>query len=393
MDLAHTATRGALSDLLVIELGDEGTQNCCKLLADMGATVVKVEPPGGAPARHRGPFKDGNRDANTSLFFWAYNTSKQSVVLDLDEIGDRDLLARLAARADLVVEDFAPGTLDSLGLGFEELVHLNPALVMTSITPFGQTGPISSWHGPDIVTMAMGGAMAMVGYSDPSTPPLTPQGDLSFQLAAQWAAIGSLAAIEASAASGQGQHVDISIQEVIAFITGPYGTAPYEYSGSVVERNDASNLVQTADGGYVVAQMLNIPIDRWLAFREWLKAEHLGAALHDVDPNEFESKRAEVLAAVAEIAMTRTRAQLSALGQSFGFTWMAVNDPEDLVDDDQLVHRGFFRPVEHPELDATYLYAGPPTQWSEAPWRISSRPPLLGEHSEHWRAALSADED
>ena len=366
--------------MVVFEIGDEGTQACGKYLADMGASVTKVEPPAGAGSRYRGPFFEGNEDPDRSVYFWAHNTNKASVTIDLEDGHQRDLLRSALSRADVVLEDHPPGYLAQLGLGYDQLSAANPALVMTSITPFGQTGPLAQWKGSDMVAWAMGGAMSMVGYSDAETPPLVPRGDLSFQIAGQWAGIGTLAALLGrDLLGGAGQHVDISVQESVAFITDGYGVVPFEYTGTGVTRRDMPNLVRTGDGGYLVAQMLNISPDRWVAFRDWLRANGLGAGLEAIPPAEFESHRDLLLKAVEEVASTRTGAELFRLGQSFGFTWMAVNTPAQLLEDEQLLYRGFFRDVEHPELARSIRYPGPAAHWSEAPWCLRSRPPLLGE--------------
>ena len=160
-----------LSGVRVIELADERGEFCGKLLAGLGADVVKVEPPGGSPTRRIGPFAGDLEDPEKSLYFWHYNFGKQSLVLDLETEPGRQRLRELAAGADVVLESCSPGTLDRLGLGYEALRALDPSLILASITPFGQTGPYRDWKGSDLVHLALGGAMACSGY-DP-----TPEGE------------------------------------------------------------------------------------------------------------------------------------------------------------------------------------------------------------------------
>lgn len=374
---------GALSGLLILELGDEGTQFCGRFFADMGSTVIKVEPPSGAGSRHRGPFKDNKPDPNACIYFWAYNTSKDGITLDLEKEQDRNFLRQLTERADVVLDDHPPGYLDSLGLGYENLSS-NPRLIMTSVTPFGQTGPLKDWKGSDLVHMAMGGPMWNLGYDDPDTPPLAPQGDISFQFAGMWAVIGTLAAIAARSQSGEGQHVDVSMQEACAFGVHTYNTAGYEYQGTEYHRHDYVPTVITKDGRRVYPQILNVTPDRWIAFRDWLKAEGLGDALHEMDAETLEGSTILVHEAIREVAEQRTALEMVTLGQSFGFTWAAVNAPEELKEDDQLVARKYFQDVYHPEHGASFVYSGPPAEWSEAKWRIRRRPPLLGEDNSKW---------
>lgn len=371
---------GALSDLVVVELGDEGTQACGKLLADMGARVIKVEPPEGVGARHRGPYlQDREGDPNASLYFWAHNTNKESITVDLRDDAARARLHALLATADVVLEDFPVGFLDGLGLGYEQLSSRYPRLVYVSVSPFGQTGPLKSWKSSDMVAWATGGGMAMVGYSDHSTVPLVPQGDLTYQLAGQWACIGALVALAARDQEGTGEHVDVSLQEVVALTTDGYGTAPLEYQNHVVARSDLTNMVPTRDGGYIVAQMLNITDDKWQAFKDWIIEQGVAEDLKDLHPADFESNRPMVLQAVARLAQLWDAAELCRLGQNFGFTWMKVNSAGDLFHDPQLRSRGFFRQVEHPELGRSFEYAGPGAEWSEGAWEIRRPPPLLGQ--------------
>jgi benzylsuccinate CoA-transferase BbsE subunit len=379
-------TEGAFAGLVILELGDEGTQTCGKYFADMGATVVKVEPPRGAGSRHRGPYKDDVPDVNASLHFWAHNTSKESVILDLEEPDDRAVLHSLAHRADVILEDFSPGYLDRLGIGYTQFVSIDSSLILTSVTPFGQTGPLRDWKSSDMVSWAMGGAMWLVGYPDTDIPPLLPQGEISYQAAACWAIIGTLVALTARMATGQGQHVDVSIQEACAFLVDGYDIAPYEYTGEVKGRQSGlgGDLVVTKDQKFFVPQITNVSDHRWLEFREWLKAEGEGAELHALDPDAMRADMSRLLKVIQVLAEKRTAAELSALGQSFGFTWMAANAPEELFDDEQLRFRQFFQDVAHPEFGASYLYGGPAALWSEAGWKIRSRAPRLGEHNAKW---------
>ncbi|HWQ28623.1 MAG TPA: CoA transferase, partial [Dehalococcoidia bacterium] len=147
----------ALGDVRVIDLAGEIGQYCTKLLADLGADVIKVEPPGGDPVRRLPPFYHDRPGEQTSLYWLNLNTNKRSVTLDLETADGRRLFLKLAATADVVVETFPPGYLDRLGLGYDALTKLKPDIIVTSITGFGQTGPHAHYKAPDIVGVAMGG--------------------------------------------------------------------------------------------------------------------------------------------------------------------------------------------------------------------------------------------
>ena len=196
----------------VLDLTDERGLLAGKIFADLGADVIKIERPGGDPARSVGPFYKDVPDPQRSLFWFAYNTGKRSITLNIESSEGQELLKSLVKSADLLVESFPPGYMDKLGLGYQVLSELNHRLIMTSITPFGQTGPYASWKGPDIVPWAMGCYMWMTG--EPGRAPLRishpPQAYLH---ASAMAAVGSLMALRYRAMTGEGQHVDVSAQQ------------------------------------------------------------------------------------------------------------------------------------------------------------------------------------
>ena len=201
-----------LAPYRVLDLTDERGQFAGKLLADLGADVIKVEPPQGDPARNRGPFVDDIPGPDRSLRWLAWNANKRSVTLDLSDAAGRDRFLYLAQSADFVLESFAPGRMDGLGLGYEALSEANQRLILVSISPFGQSGPYRDYQATDIVFWAMSGNMSISGES--SGPPAHISDDCqSFLHAGGDAAIGALIALTQRARTGRGQHVDLSIQE------------------------------------------------------------------------------------------------------------------------------------------------------------------------------------
>src|SRR5919199_3990924 len=200
--MSDPATVGPLADVRVLDLADEKGAYCTKLLADLGADVIKVEPPGGDPTRSFQPFFQDRPDPNSSLFFWYHNTNKRSVVLDLESAGDRAALLDLAAEADILVESFPVGYLAQRGLDYPTLRARNPHLIQTSITPFGQTGPHAGWVGNDLTAWAMSGIMANCG--DAGRPPLRGPGGQSNILASGYATVATLAALRHQRRTGEG---------------------------------------------------------------------------------------------------------------------------------------------------------------------------------------------
>ena len=204
-----------LAPYRVLDLTDERGQFAGKLLADLGADVIKVEPPQGDPARNRGPFVDDIPGPDRSLRWLAWNANKRSVTLDLSDAAGRDRFLHLAQSADFVLESFAPGRMDGLGLGYKALSEANQRLILVSISPFGQSGPYRDYQATDIVFWAMSGNMSISGES--SGPPAHISDDCqSFLHAGGDAVIGALIALVQRRRTGRGQHVDLSIQEATA---------------------------------------------------------------------------------------------------------------------------------------------------------------------------------
>ena len=204
----------ALDDIRVLDLAGEIGQYCTKLLADLGADVIKIEPPGGDPVRRLPPFLSDEDGADKSLYWLNLNTNKRSMTLDLENPEDRTTFEKLVATADVVVETYQPGYLDSLGLGYEGLSKLKPDIILTSITGFGQTGPHAKYKAPDIVGVAMGGIMWLAG--DPQDPPNVPPWKQGYISASIHAAGGTLTALYHRDVTGEGQHVDVSMQESLS---------------------------------------------------------------------------------------------------------------------------------------------------------------------------------
>src|SRR3990170_3305135 len=161
---------GMLSPYRVLDLTDEKGLLCGKILGDLGADVIKIERPGGDPARRIGPFYHDEPHPEKSLFWFAFNTSKRGITLNIETADGQEIFKRLVQTADFVIETFPPGYLAKLGLGYSDLEKINPGIILVSITPFGQTGPYKDWKGADIVAWATGGDMAPWG--EPDRPPI-----------------------------------------------------------------------------------------------------------------------------------------------------------------------------------------------------------------------------
>jgi crotonobetainyl-CoA:carnitine CoA-transferase CaiB-like acyl-CoA transferase len=390
-------TPGPLSGVRVLELADEKGQFCGKLLGDLGADVVKIEPPGGEPNRHVGPFLDDVPHPERSLSFWYYNTSKRGITLNLETADARLLFLRLTATADVIVETFPPGFMASLGLGHDVLGQQNSRLILCSLTPFGQTGPWRAYLSSDLLHMAAGGEMASCGYDEADVsngPPIAPGGGNAWHMGCHYACIAIMAALVDRTLSGQGQYIDASIHEACA-LTTEAAIANYVYRGEVLRRqtgrHHAANPTprtqfRAKDGKYVCALLggrLNPRFVRNLA--DMLDAYGMAGDLKDPkyqDPSVIAENTSHIVDdMVANFIASLSAEEAYHAAQERGFTWGVVRAPEDLFDDSHLHDRGFWKKVEHPELGRSFAYPGEAAIFGDSPWRLSRRAPLIGEHN------------
>ena len=372
----------ALAGLRILDLTDLKGAMCTKLFGDMGADVIKIEPPGGDAARRIGPFLDDQPHLERSLLFWFYNTSKRGVTLDLNQRAGQELAQQLAAKADVLVESAAPGTLARLGLGYDELKQLNPNLVFTSITPFGQTGPYADYRSSDMVAEALGGMIWTNGF--PDEPPLHALGLQAYHSASFFAAIGTLLALLTRDSLGEGQWVDVSIQEAVAGAVEHI--APFYHQGLGIESRRGSLhwsryfRVARCRDGYV----MHCSLGDWTSLVEWVKGDGKARDLEDARWEDLIYRKdhaAHLFDILDDWAKDYSVAELMQGAQLRRIPYAMVRPPEALADDPQLNARGFFSAIEHPESGRTVRYPGGPIHFTTTPWRIARRPPLLGEHN------------
>ena len=388
---------GPLAGLRVLELADHKGQFCGKLFGDLGADVVKIEPPGGEPCRRVGPFLDDIPHPDRSLSFWYYNTSKRSITLNVQTPDGRALFARLAASADVVFETWPPGFLAALGLNYDSIRDLNPRLVMCSLTPFGQTGPWRDFLSSDLLHMAAGGEMASCGYDEadaPDGPPIAPGGGNAWHMGCSFAYMAIMTALVHRSVTGRGQYIDASIHEACA-LTTEAAIANYIYRGEMLRRQTGRHHAagetprtqfRAKDGNYVTALVAGRLNPRYV--REL--ADLLDSYGMAGDLNDPKYQDAAVIAAntshiidelVANFIASLPAEEVYHAAQQRGFTWGAVHAPEDLLADPHLHDRGFWKTVEHPELGRSFVYPGEAAIYNGSPWRISRRAPLIGEHN------------
>jgi crotonobetainyl-CoA:carnitine CoA-transferase CaiB-like acyl-CoA transferase len=384
-----------LDDVRVIDLtqhtaGPFGT----RVLADYGADVIKIEPSGGDPARRLPPFPADEPGVERSALFQFLNTNKRSVVLDLKTDPDRHRLLQLVSGADAVVENFAPGTLARLGLGYDVLRDANPRIVLTSISNFGQDGPYRDYQGTDITLYGMGGAM--FGSGDVDHQPLKTSGRMATYHGGYVGALATVMALRAAANRGMGEHVDVSIFETLTqSIDMRLGRLMgYQHNGRVASRpGRAAALVSgtfpcadgffmlTGGGVYFTNTLRMIGRTDLLAHPSWATVE---ARAQPERIQEFEP-------ILLEWTLSHTKAEIRAACQEFGVLGGPINSVADLLADPSFVERGFFQQLAHPET-GTLTIPGYHFRLHRdgEPMPPRRRAPLLGEHTHEVLSVLAA---
>ncbi|GAA4821047.1 CaiB/BaiF CoA transferase family protein [Nocardioides caeni] len=384
-----TVGTSPVQELTVVELAQSPAgEQTGKLLADLGAHVVKVEPPGGVASRRTGPFVAGHDDADHSLEFWAYNSSKDSVVLDAASEEARAELAAVLSSADvLIVED--PEWLGAFGIDLEGLRSARPDLVVVSITPFGLTGPWKDYRTSDLVALAAGGMLNSCGYDDHSIPPIRPGGNQGFQLGASFAWCALLLALIERRQTGRGQLVDVSVHEANA-VSGELANPYWFYPKALVKRQTCRHaqpeptqpaLFECADGKHVYFALILSEQKAWNSLLTWM--DDLGMAADLVDPAYQEvAHRQRAFGHVQELIEVFFLIQDSETvyheGQRRGLPIGRLNAFEDLVHDEHLQERGFFLDMPAPD-GSLHPYPGLPYRFT-AFETVPGAPPRLGEH-------------
>ena len=383
-----------LSPYTVLDLTDEKGELASMVLGDLGADVIKVEPPSGSPSRAMGPFLDDAPEIERSLQYFAFNRNKRSISLDLDAAAGRETLFSLVEKADFIVESARPGEMAEKGLGFEAMSQANPRIVYVAITPFGQDGPHADFPASDLTLAAMGGPMSLQGHPDRAPVRLSlPQAWLH---ASVEAAVGSLTAHALMLRTNQAQFVDVSAQTAMTW-TMLQGMVAHSVQGRDFNRGGNTiqlgavtiRLVHECSDGYVVvfpiggalAKMVEwwvqdgIVSEDWLTAEEWpmyhVKVLQQQPVAHSID---------EVLDAVGAYVRGKTKNQLLEQGLAEGVSIAPVNNMEDLTRFRHLEERGFWLKASLPNGQVAQV-PGIFANLSETPMKVRRWAPRLGEHT------------
>jgi crotonobetainyl-CoA:carnitine CoA-transferase CaiB-like acyl-CoA transferase len=365
-----------LNDVCVLDLSEDiAGPFCSKLLAGLGAEVIKVERPGsGDVSRRAGPDLGATPHPEQSALFLYLNTGKKSMTLDVDSQTGATILRRLAQGCDLLLESFPPGYLDRLGLGYVALEKLNPGLIYTSVTAFGQSGPYHDLKGSELIAQAMGGLMQTIGL--PDREPLKIGGHAAYYTTGMSAFSATMIALYVRDAHGYGQHVDVSAMETMA-VAQIHSSIHHQFGRT--PRRRESPLVEAKDGWVSPGLERGVRQDTWPRVCDMIGRPDLKDNPAFSTPEARREHQQDLLAILSGWTATQPKEEIYHLLQELRSVAGYVATVEDLFTSRQLMARQFFQAIDHPAAGKA-LYPGAPFRIQGDTWR-HGRAPLLGEHN------------
>ncbi|MFC1942553.1 CaiB/BaiF CoA transferase family protein [Chloroflexota bacterium] len=391
-----------LSCYHVLDLTTEKGFFCAKALGDLGANVIKIEKPGGDPSRSRGPFYHDIPDPEKSLYWFAFNANKRGITLDIESTDGREIFKKLVKKADVVVESFAPGYMDKIGLGYQELSQINPGIIMTSISGFGQEGPYRDYNDRDIAVWALSGFMYVAG--EPDRPPLAPSYPHGFCVGAMNGAVGTMVALCHRRLTGRGQQVDASTHQSLCFAISVQTKVPWAMNRVSPRRQGRNRISVFAKDGDTTLPLLweckdgdvvftmwfgpawmesNKNLVEWiisdgidpgvLGRWDWLKEDWTHRTLKDAE---------EVLGILKKFFMKHGKMELLETALEKRIMLTPLLTPREQLKFPQLTGRDFWVDVDHPELGTKITYPGAFAKLGVKSCGIRFRAPLIGEHND-----------
>jgi crotonobetainyl-CoA:carnitine CoA-transferase CaiB-like acyl-CoA transferase len=372
---------GPLVGYRVLDLGGPLSLHCTKLLADMGADVIKIESPSGDESRRIPPFKDDTPHSEKSLYFLHFNTNKRGITLDVEKPDGRAILLELCNKADVVIETFRPSRAKELRLTYQDLSAGNPRLIVASITPFGQNGPWRDYKANDMAGIALGNLLYLAG--EPGEPPLQPPGEIAYGMASTYGAFGIAVALYHRLESGKGQHIDVSMHECAGHIAG-YFIPNYGYTGAKParasrkgEETDLYDPYQTKNG---YARIFIIPVEQWRRLVDWM-GKPASIAGPEFEKMSYRRQHPDiVVGAIAEFCSRHTKEELYEEGQKRRIAVTPINTAGEFIEMEQTKARELFVDMEHPVI-GKYKQFGVVPRLMDTPGGIYRPAPLLGEHN------------
>ena len=387
-----------LNHCRALDLTDDKGFLCGKILADLGADVIKIERPDGDPSRNTGLFWHDIPEPEKNLYWFAYNSNKKGITLDIEKAEGRDIFKKLIKTADFVIESYPPGYMDKLELGYVNLSEINPGIIMASITPFGTEEPYRDYKDSDIVVMGMSGTLYQTGESD--GPPVhisIPQACLH---AGADAAVGVMMAYHHREKTGEGQHVDVSMQQSAAWFQAN-SIPTWELNKKVLKRSGAFRAGMSKDvgqrqvwpckDGYVFFNVIGgrTGAKSLSALVAWMDSEGMATDfLLNLDWDNFDmftvtrEEMDSISGPVGAFFRKHTGKELLKGAVAKGVSIGPLSSMEDLLNDECLNDRRFWKEIEHPELGTSITYPREFVKSTETDCSTRFRAPLIGEHNE-----------
>ena len=381
----------------VLDLTNEQGLIAGKLMGDLGADVIKIEPPGGDRARRIGPFYHDDPGPERSLYWAAFNLNKRGITLNLETDDGRELFRRLVKTADFVVESFEPGYMEYNGLGYDALSQVNPRIIVAAISPFGQTGPFREFKATDLINMAMGGYLFTTGDDD--RPPVRISFPVSYSHAGAEAAAASVMAHYYRERTGEGQFIDVSMQECVVW-TLMNTTTTWDLLHTNVSRGGPVRVnpqtgvrtqsVWPTKDGYVTFGIMGGPTRAasMRAFVAWMDSAGMASqqikevAWEELDLRSISQEQYDALSSeVGPFILSRSTNELYERAVQERFLLAPLTTAELAMQSPQLQARESLIEIEHPEMGGTLTYPNAFAKMSAWSPRISRRAPMIGEHN------------
>ena len=384
-----TAEGNVFNNMRIVELAGELGAYTGKLFADLGVDVIRVESIEGDPTRLEKPFFKETPGIENSLRYQYLNTNKKGIVFDIASPEGKEVFLQLIKTTDLLIESFPPGYLESIGLGFETLSAINPKLVHTAITPYGQFGPYKDYPFSDLTCLAMGGMLYLAGTEN-EKPALVPDKQSFFQ-ADLYAAYGSMVALINADMTLEGQYIDVSLQESVA-TAQENAIQTYDLEGRI---RRGLGLVEAGNGTYkckdgfvyVVAAMgsnvhLWYPLVDWMIEEKIPDAEILRGEEWGKSDHRKKEESMETFKLVFEQFSTKyTKQDLYQESQKRKVVIYPVNTAKDVLENPQLISRNYFKEMYSESVNGTITYPGCPYYLEKIPWELRSGAPTFGQHT------------